>query len=262
MRRWTRQLTLSVALVLAIAGPAQAALGDPSSASSNFRVVEGEIGGNGQFTSNSSNFSITPNIDDGGSSLGESFVGNSGSTNFQTNSGFNTTAQPSLTFVVNTSLVSLGVLSPGSASFGTATFNVKDYTSYGYIVQIVGATPKNNGRPLIALTTDTASAAGTEQFGVNIVRNISAAQGADPVQIPGASFSYGVAGDGSNGTFGTTRPYTITDKWRYNSGETLASGAKSSGETDYTVTFLANISTTTPGGTYSGGIQLVATGSY
>jgi hypothetical protein len=158
--------------------------------------------------------------------------------------------------------VNLGILTAAAKSTGTATFSVKDYTSYGYVVQIIGATPTSRGRALTALTTDTASSAGTEQFGVNTVLNTSAGVGADPVQFPSAGFSYGVAGDGVSGTFGTTRPYTITDKWRYASGETVASGAKSSGETDYTMTFLANISALTPSGTYVGNISLVATGTY
>lgn len=262
MRRWTRQLIISVALVLGITGAAIGAPGDPSSASTSYRIVEGEIGGNGQFNSASSNFTFNPSTDDGGSSLGETAVGNGASTNFQTNSGFNTTAQPSLTFVVNTTTVPLGILSTGLKTTGTATFNVKNYSSYGYVVQIVGATPGYGGHNLTALTTDTASSVGTEQFGVNTVRNTVAAVGADPVQVPGVTFSYGVAGDGATGTYGTTRPYTISDKWRYVSGETIASGPKSSGETDYTMIFLANIGTLTPGGTYSGNISLVATGTF
>ncbi len=80
--------------------------------------------------------------------------------------------------------------------------------------------------------------------------------------MPSSAFSFGVAGDGTTGTFGTTRPYTISDKWRYNSGETIASSPKTSGETDYTITFLANISALTPGGAYAGNIILCATGTY
>ncbi len=262
MRRWTRQLIISVATVVGLSGTAHALPGDPSSASTNYRVVEGEIGGNGQFSSNSSNFTFNPSTDDGGSSLGESAVGNSSSTNFQTNSGFNTTAQPSLTFVVNSTTVGLGALTTSLKSTGTATFSVQDYTSYGYVVQVVGTPPTYGGHPLTPLTTDTASSAGTEQFGINTVLNTSAAVGADPVQVPSGSFSFGVAGDGVTGTYGTNRPYTISDKWRYNSGDTIASGPKSSGETDYTISFLANISTLTPGGTYVGSISLVATGTY
>ncbi len=258
MRKWFFKYTLVIySLQLLLVGQALAV-----SSSTGYSINEDQIGGSGDFNSASTTYSNAPSADDGGSSLGESAVGNSSSANYQTNSGFNTTAQPSLTFVVNTSNVNLGALSVGSKSTATATFNVKDYTSYGYIVQVIGPTPTYAGHSLTALTTDTASVAGTEQFGINTVLNTAAAVGANPVQVPDATFSFGVAGDGSTGTFGTTRPYTISDKWRYVSGETIASGQKSSGETDYTMTFLSNISTTTPSGTYSGGIALVATGTY
>ena len=263
MRRWTRQLIVCVALVTGVSGVVSAAPGDPSSASTNYRVVESEIGGNGQFNSGSANFNINPATDDGGSSLGETAVGNSASTNFQTNSGFNTTAQPSLTMIVNTPSVDLGTLSLVAAKTAVATFSVKDYTSYGYVVQIIGATPTYAGHALAALTSDTASANGTEQFGLNLRANTSPASvGVDPVQVPSSTFSFGAAGDGSTGTYGTSRPYTIANNYRYVSGETVASGPKSSGETDYTISLMANISTVTPGGQYTGALSLVATGTY
>ena len=164
--------------------------------------------------------------------------------------------------MVDTTLVDLGTLSASVKATGTATFHAINYTSYGYAITIVGTAPTNAGHPLSPLATDTASIVGTEQFGVNTVLNTSAGVGADPVQTPSGSFSYGVAGDGATGTYGTTRPYTVPDKWRFNSGETVASAPKSSGQTDYTMTFLANMSNTTPGGKYTGNITLVATGTY
>lgn len=248
--------------VSAVPSSLWAAPADPSSNSTNYRVIESEVGGNGQFLSGSASYNINPNIDDGGSSLGEAAVGNSGSANYQINSGFNTTSQPGLTLIVNTSSVDLGVLSTSVASTVTATFDVLNYTSYGYVVSVIGATPVNSGHNLTALTTDTASAATTEQFGINTRANSSPAIGADPVQLPDATFSFGVSGDGITGTYGTTRPYTVPNKWRYNSGETIASAPKSSGATRYTVSFLANISSTTPGGKYTGGLSIVATGTY
>ena len=262
MKRWWKQVVVGVSLQLLLSGSPFVSPYVEAVSSTNYSIIEDQIGGSGDFSSASTTYSYAPSTDDGGSSLGESAVGNSASANYQTNSGFNTTAQPSLTFVVNTANVNLGALSIAAKSTATATFNVKDYTSYGYIVQIIGSTPSYAGHSLTALATDTASSAGTEQFGINTVLNSAAAVGANPVQIPDATFSFGVAGDGSTGIFGTTRPYTVPDKWRYVSGETIASGQKSSGETDYTMTFLSNISTTTPGGTYSGGISLVATGTY
>jgi hypothetical protein len=258
MRRWNRQLLIVVALVLGAPSVAYAEWQQ----STNYGMNESEVGGNGQFDSSSANFSINPNVDDGGSSLGENAVGNSSSANYQTNSGFNTTAQPGLTLVVNTSSADLGVLSTATASTATATFDVSDYTSYGYVVQIVGATPAISGHNLTALTTDTASAATTEQFGVNTRVNTSPSSGADPVQLPDATFSYGVSGDGSTGAYGSTRPYTIPNQWRYNSGETIASAPKTSGDTRFTISFLANISSTTPGGKYTGALSIVVTGTY
>lgn len=248
-------------LVLAVSGVAQATT-DPSMNSNSYSVTESEVGGIGDFGEQSSNYSLVPSTDDGGATLGESAVGNSSSNSYSTNSGFNTTAQPGLTFVVNTASVNLGALSTSVATFGTATFDATDYTTYGYAVQIVGATPSMGSHHLTALTTDTASSAGTEQFGVNTVHNVSAGQGADPQQVPSSVFGFGVAGDGTTGTYGTSRPYTISDKWRYVSGETVASAPKNSGDTHYTMTFLANISNLTPGGTYTGGLTLVATGTY
>lgn len=257
--KWWRRTIAAVAVVTLVypAGMLATAL---RSSSANYGINEDDITNGSGFGSASANYSEL-GIDDGGSSLGDSAVGNSASANYQSNSGFNTTAQPSLTFVINTTTVNLGTLSTSAKSTGTATFNVKDFSSYGYVVQVLGTAPTYGGHALTALTTDTASSAGTEQFGVNTVAN-SGAIGADPVQVPASGFSYGVAGDGVTGTFGTTRPYTIPDKWRFVSGETIASSPKTSGETDYTMTLMTNISALTPGGGYTGTLTLVATGTY
>lgn len=263
MVQWRRILVGGCVLQLVLVNPVLAVASDPLMTSSNYSLFENEVGGNGSFDSGSTNFKITPSTDDGGSSLGEAAAGGSSSTNYQLGAGFNSTAQPGLTFVVNTSSVDLGSLSTSVASTATATFSVKNYTSWGYAVTIVGAAPTNSGHALTSLSTDTASAATTEQFGINLRANTSPVSvGADPVQVPGSSFSYGAAGNGSTGTYGTTRPYTIPNNYRYVSGETIASAPKTSGETDYTISFLANISTATPGGKYSGSLILVATGTY
>jgi hypothetical protein len=249
---------------------AYAALGDPSSASTSYKVIEGEIGGNGQFNSSSTNYNINPKTDDGGSSLGESAVGNSASTNYQTNSGFDTTAQPALSIVVNTTSVSLGTLSTGAANTATATFNVRDYTAYGYAVTIIGNAPSNSGHPLAGMGTQSAnstgcvpscaSANGVEQFGINLRLNSSPTTvGADPVPVPSSSFAQ------STPSVVLPLPYRTANQYRYFNGDTIASVssvANVMGETGYTMSFLANSSPTTPGGTYAGNISIVATGTF
>jgi hypothetical protein len=255
MRRWYRQVIFALVLCLGTSSGAWATIGDPSFNSTNYQVVESEIGGNGQFQSASSHYNINPNVDDGGSSLGESAVGNSVSSSYQTNSGFNTTAQPGLTMIVNTALMNFGVVPLGTKTTASGTFSVKDYTSSGYIVQIIGNTPTNGGHSLTQLATDTAYNATNEQFGCNLVSDTGVGTSANPVQNP-PGFGYGVAGDGSH-TY-----YTLADQWRFNSAETIASSPKTSGETDYTMTCMINAINTTPGGTYTGALTLVTTGTF
>src|SRR6266851_9340821 len=162
MRRWRRQLVIGVSLVLVWAGGA-GSVSDPTMNSTSYSVTESEVGGNGQFSSSSANYSINPTTDDGGSSLGETAVGNSTSTNYQTNSGFDTTAQPGLMLNITTSSVDLGVLSTGAASTGTAHFNIRDYTSSGYNVFMFGSAPTMGGHALAALTSDTSWSSNTER---------------------------------------------------------------------------------------------------
>jgi len=236
-------------------------------------VIESEIGGSGcpnqsaPACGTSTNYSLDPNKDDAGSSLGEAAVGNSSSTSYQTNSGINTSKSPTLTVTVSATPASLGPLSISAARTATATFTVKNYTTNGYVVQIVGAPPTNSGHPLTAMTTTSygdASVNGSEQFGLNLVANTSpGVVGSNPAQFPDPTFGFGVAGDGLGGTtYGVNKPYTVDGRYRFVSGEVVASAPKSSGETDYTITFLANMSNVTPGGQYSGNLAIVATGTY
>lgn len=254
-QRWIIRLQLVSAIVVGLSGVAGAA-SDPTFSSNGYSVVESEIGAAGNYNSGSAGYSMLPGIDDSGTTLGESTAGGtSSSTNYQTGSGFNTTAQPGLTMIVNTSLVDFGNVTTATKLTQTATFTVKNYTSYGYVTQIIGTAPTMGGHTLSPLTTDTAYSAAAEQFGVNIVRNTVSAVGADPVQNP-SGMGYGIAGDGIHSY------YTISDQWRYNSGEVVASAPKSSGETLYTLTFMMNATTLTPGGQYRGAITLVTVGTY
>jgi hypothetical protein len=264
MRAWKRYIAIGMAAQLVMLGDVAATAGDPGSASSSYSMTESQFGGGGNFSSQSAGYSFVPTVDDGGATLGEAAVGGSSSVNYSSGAGFNTTAQPGLSMIVGTSAIDFGNVSVGVMANATAVFSVKNYTSYGYVVTVIGAPPiySGNGHALTALATDTAYNASAEQFGINLVLNTVAGVGANPVQVPTSSFSYGVAGDGTTGTYGTTRPYTTSDKWRFASGETVASAPKTSGETDYTVTFMMNAIQTTPGGKYSGGFDLVATGSY
>jgi hypothetical protein len=103
------------------------------------------------------------------------------------------------------------------------------------------------------MSSNGSSAPGTEQYGINVVANTAPASfGADPAQDPDPTFSFGEA----------AANYDTANSYRYNSGETIARAIKNSGKTDYTISHIANISSTTPGGSYSGAHTLICTGTY
>lgn len=186
-------------------------------------------------------------------SIGETAVGNPSSPNYQAHAGFNTDRTPYLQFLVNATNTNVGVLSTGSATTTTATFSVKNYLSSGYSVVTVSNPPKNNTYTMHNLTSPTASSPGTEQFGMNLVANTSPATfGAAAVQVPNSSISFGAASSG----------YNTANLYKYVAGDTIAASTSSSGETDYTISYVYNISNLTPGGIYTFNDVLVATATF
>ena len=215
------------------------------SSSSNYQVNEVFFGAGGQLNSCSSNYCSKQ-------ALGETGVGDTSSSNYQAHAGFNTDRMPFLQFIVNGTSTDIGVLSTSSTATTTGTFSVKNYLSNGYQVVSVSSPPKYNTYTMHNLTTQTASVAGTEQFGINLVHNTSPNVGANPVQVPNSSFSFGAAAGG----------YDTPNRYKYVPGDTIAYSNSSSGETDYTISYIYNISNVTPGGTYDFNDILVATSTF
>ena len=128
--------------------------------------------------------------------------------------------------------------------------------SSGYVVQTVSDPPTNtlpNSPALTALSTPTASSPGTEQFGINLVANTSPTTfGANPIQVPDNTFSFGTVASG----------YNTANLFKYVKGDTIAQSTRSTGETDYTISYLYNISNVTSAGEYRLAHNLVATATY
>lgn len=216
-----------------------------ASSSTNYQIQEDDIGGGGQTESSSSNFTAQD-------AFGDSAVGGSSSAGYGQEAGPLTASDPSLSFIVNTASVNLGALSASATKTGTATFSVLNYTSYGYIVQLIGQPPSNGAYTLAGMSSPAGSQTGQEQFGINLKNNSSPDIGAEVQQVPDNSFSTGAAASG----------YNTADVFKYQSGNTIAEASESSGRTDYTISYIANISISTPGGSYSGNQTLVVTGTY
>ena len=238
VRTWIRGV-IAVWLTLGLVSWAHAA-----SQSSNFKIDEDFVGGGGLTTESSSNFTA-------GESIGDVAVGQSSSNNFQINGGYTTTSDPALTFIVTNASPNFGALSTGVTNSATSTFRVINYTSYGYIVMIVGSTPANNGYTISGLSSPTTPTPGNEEYGVNVVANTGF--GANPSQSPDATFSYGVA---------QNPDYDQANKFKFVSGDVIASAPKSSGATDFTVSHILNVKSLSLGGAYTATHELICVGTY
>lgn len=251
MKHIAKYLGVSMAIGLAVFGSIQIA--GAQGASNNFRIDESFIGPGGNLDSASTNFQLQT----GQQAIGNIGVGTGESSNFRVDNGSITTPDPTLSCVLNSGTINFGSFSTTTTASATATFSVLNYTSYGYVVSIVGSPPSTGGHTLTNLSSNSSSTAGTEQFGINLTTNnvptaTPAVFGLDPVQQPDSSFSFG----------NIAANYNTSNSFRYNDGETIAAATKSSGKTDYTISYIANVSNTTPGGTYAGAQAIVCTGTY
>ncbi len=202
-------------------------------------------------------------------SVGQNAAGEtckSGTGNFCTEAGFNT-SQPYLELIINDTSVDAGVLTSSSTHVGTATFSVKTYLADGYAVTTSSPGPKNGSYIMHLLGSPTAVNPGTEQFGMNLAANdcpatapstgagsctSPATLGAGPKQVPDSTFSSGGAASG----------YDSPNNYQYIDGSTIANSDRSSGETDYTMSYIFNISDVTPGGTYTMNQSIIATSTF
>lgn len=213
------------------------------SASPHLHIYETELGGGGLANEQSANLQAGENI-------GDTATGSSSSTNLTLQSGYNTTNDPTLSLMILDAAPAFGVFSAAQASTATGRFQVSNYTSYGYAVQIVGTPPTNGSHTLSAITTPDASQVGREQFGINLVANTSPASfGADPQNA-------------SNGTGVAASGYNTANYYQFNSGDTIATAPKTSGVTIYTISYLVNVSSITPGGQYQSNVSIICTGFY
>jgi hypothetical protein len=237
-----------VATVVALVWSIPAALADSPLKSTNYQIDESFIGGGGLVNESSPNYQA-------GESIGDTGIGNSSSTSYQTNSGYTTTKDPALTFIVNAATLNFGTLSATTTAKANATFSVIDYTSYGYNIYIYSPTPSNGSHNLQAMTAAASSSVGTEQFGLNVRQNT------DP--NPPYTATFGANPSGGFGTYGSG--YGTPNTYRYNTtsgNNVIATSAKSSGQTNFTASLIVNANATTAGGSYTGTLGLICVGTY
>jgi hypothetical protein len=221
--------------------------------SSNYKTNEVIFGSGGDSNQASPNYQAS-------GAAGLLGVGRYSSANYQAYSGFLTPNEPFLEFFIDTSSVDLGTLSTTATNTGTATFHVRAYVNSGYTVQTMGQPPTYTSgaqsHTLAPMASQGASAVGTEQFGINLMHNTSPANfGSDPSPQPSSSFATGVAATG----------YNTTNQYKYNAGDIIAqtpAGSSGWGQTNFTISYIANIKALTQAGRYTMTHDLVVVATY
>lgn len=249
-RQSLRALGEFVALFVLLFAPVVSAA---ESSSSNYSVDRTFFGAGGDLNACSGQYCAKQ-------AAGEIAAGNIAGSAFRANAGFNVEREPYLAFSVAGGPEDLGYLSTASMAHTEGTFAVKTYLANGYVVRVVSDPPTNTSNPahkIDGLATPTAPTPGTEQFGINLVENTTlcgmpADFGAPPVQVPDNTFSFGaVAAD-----------YGTCGLFKYVKGDPIAYSNRSTGETDFTVSFIYNIDDQTADGEYDFSATFVATSTY
>ncbi len=212
---------------------------DPNqSSSTHYSVNEVQFGAGSSDNTCSGNYCAQ-------ASVGDTGVGTACSANYCAQGGFMISTSPLLEVSVANETQNMGTITPTTTGSATMLVKVRSYLSSGYTLEIIGLTPSQGTHHLTALTSPSTSQPGTEQFGVNLVANTMPSVGAAPLQVPSGSFSFGYVKDS----------YKNADQFMYQSGDDVAESDSSTGETDYTVSMVANVSNVTPGGYYVGAFQ-------
>lgn len=175
------------------------------------------------------------------STLGDLAIGSSEAVPLTAEFGSLVEEEPVLEVIVEPGSSNLGVLSTDRTATKTSVIKVRNYLSGGYVLQMIGDPPKYQDHTLATPKAPSVSSAGTEQFAINAVANTSPAVGSDPVQVPSNQTSFGFAED----------QYNTPNLFKYISGDVVARSNTESGQTNYTISMIVNISNSTPAGHFT-----------
>ncbi|MFA6255022.1 MAG: hypothetical protein WC675_03235 [Patescibacteria group bacterium] len=153
-----------------------------------------------------------------------------------------------LSFSIADPAIELGELTDSTTGRDSHTMVIDTNAVGGFVITVFGSTLTSGTNSIDALLAATASSPGLKQFGINLVANTSPLIGADPS---------GTAPIGSAAT-----GYNTANQFKFASGNTVASATNDISQTTFTVSYIANISTDTAGGTYTTTLTYSATSNF
>lgn len=245
--RWFRVVTALVVSVsfAALCSVSVFAAVDPQSSSSNYQVYNTVFGSGGEVEACSDSYCSRQ-------SLGEAAVGDSESSNYKARAGSIFSEGTLLEVNVDGGINELGVISTDATVTASTEITVRSYLSAGYVIRLVGTPPKIHNHTIATPATPSAAQPGVEQFGINVRENTDPVVGADATQFPDSTFAYGAA----------AANYNTPNLFMYNEGDVIAGSTVSSGQTNYTVSFIMNIASNTPAGLYTTKLHAIVIPTY
>jgi hypothetical protein len=213
--------------------------------STNYSVDQAYFGSGAELEMSSGQYKATAGVGDTG-------AGAIQGVQFSSNAGGPTFTDPLLELIVSGGSTNHGTLSSSQTAFGAADIQVRTYNGSGYNLQITGQPPKQTIYTIPGLTTPTSSQTNVEQFGINLRDNSTPDVGANPVQIPDSTFSYGVP----------TADYDTPNLFKYISGDIIAQSVTATGQTNYKMSYVLNIKTLTPAGQYAAKLSVVVSAKF
>jgi hypothetical protein len=214
----------------------------PQSSSSSYSVDEVNFGSGGELNACSATYCSKQ-------SAGELTVGNTSSASYSAQAGFNTNREEDLEVSITGAPMALGNVDVTATKYGSTSFSVRTFPAYGYSVVIAGNAPKSKaGYTLASMSSADISRPGTEQFGINLKANTSPSVGAEAALVPDGTFAFGAAATG----------YDTVNNFKFTTGDTIAQSLKGYGQTNFTLSAITNISTSTPAGDYAAVLDVIA----
>jgi len=150
---------------------------------------------------------------------------------------------------VSGSTIDFGDFDPLSTKFGTSVMQASTNAGGGYNVTVNGTTLESGANAITALAAQTASAAGSGQFGLNLRANTTPAVGADPT-----------GGAGAIGTFSAN--YGTSNLYRFNTGDIVANAAGPTNSNTFTSSYIVNIPSLQAAGNYTTTMTYICTANF
>ena len=164
------------------------------------------------------------------------------------------TANPSLTFIIGSTTCNLGHFSATQTKSCTHTIAAASNATGGYVISYIPTTTLTSGANTItAMSSQTGSVVGSEQFGLNLKANTAA----------GSFTATDFGADPSGGSGTVMSGYQTANLFKFETaGADIAQTTGPSNLTTFTASFIANITTVSEAGTYTTPVTYNIVASY